>query len=64
MRVAMLEAEIHDYARALLDAHGSKAAAEAAQKARSFEEKGDAEEAATWRHIEAAIKQMLGPHQS
>lgn len=63
-RVTMEEAEIHDYARQLLAAHGDKAVAEAARKARSLEEKGDAEEAKTWRHIEAAIKLMLGPHQS
>jgi hypothetical protein len=60
----MQEAEIHDYARQLLDAHGDKALAEAAQKARSCEEKGKAEEAEAWRHVEAAIKLMLGPHQS
>ncbi len=60
----MQETEIHDCARRLLDAHGDKAIAEGAQKARASEEKGRDEEAATWRHIEAAIKMMLGPHQS
>jgi hypothetical protein len=60
----MLESEIHDYARQLFTARGDKAVADAAQKARAFEEKGNAEEAETWRHIEAAIKLMLGPHQS
>lgn len=60
----MQEAEIQDYARQLLDAHGDKALAEAAQKARSFEEKGNAEEAKTWHRIEAAIKLMRGPHES
>jgi hypothetical protein len=60
----MQEAEIHDYARQLFAAHGPKAAAEAAQKARLLEEKGDAKEAETWRHIEAAVKLMLGPNQS
>ena len=60
----MQEAEINDYARRLLNAHGPKAAAEAAQKARSCEESGKAEEAETWRHVEAAIREMLGPHQS
>lgn len=59
----MEEADIHDYARQLLAAHGDKAVAEAAQKARSLEEKGDAEEAKAWRHIEAALKSMLGPRQ-
>lgn len=59
----MEEAEIHDFARRLYNAHGPRAAAEAAQKARSCEESGKAEDAKAWRHVEAAIKQMLGPHQ-
>ena len=60
----MQETEIHEYARELLEAHGAKAVAEAAEKARSFEEKGNDEEAKTWRRIEAALKLMSGPHQS
>jgi hypothetical protein len=60
----MKELEIYDYARQLLDAHGAKAIAEAAQKACAFEEKGDNEQAETWRHIEAALKLMRGPHES
>jgi hypothetical protein len=64
MPATLQEAEIHDYARQLFDAHGAKAVAEAAQKAQSFEEKGALDESRTWRHIEAAIKLMLGPHQS
>ena len=40
---------------------GAKAAAEAAQKARSCEGNGKAEGAKTWRHVESAIKQMAGP---
>ncbi len=35
----MQEMEIQDYARQLFEAHGDKAIAEAAQKARSFVEK-------------------------
>ena len=64
MRFTMQEAEIQDYARQLLEARGDKALVAAAQKARSFEEKGHAEEAKTWRQIEAAIKLMRGPHAS
>jgi hypothetical protein len=60
----MGEIEIHDYARQLLDAHGEMAVVEAAQKARTFEEKGQTEEAETWRSIEAALKLMRGPHVS
>jgi hypothetical protein len=37
---------------------------EAAQRACSYEEKGQTEEAETWRHIEAALKLMRGPHVS
>jgi hypothetical protein len=60
----MQEIEIQDYARQLLEAHGDKAVAEAAQKASALEKQGDSEQAQTWRHIEAAIKQMRGPHAS
>jgi len=60
----MREIEIHDYARQLLEAHGFKAIAEAAQKARAFEEQGNNEQAQTWRHIEAALKLMQAPHES
>jgi hypothetical protein len=60
----MGEMEIYDYARQLLEAHGEMAVVEAAQKARSFEENGQTEEAETWRGIEAALKLMRGPHLS
>jgi len=56
--------EIEDYARQLFEAHGAKAVAEAAQKARALEEQGKNDEAKTWRQIEAALKEKLGPHQS
>jgi hypothetical protein len=61
---AMREIEIHDYARQLLEAHGPKAIADAAQNAIELEAKGDIELAKTWRHIEDAMKMMRGPHQS
>ena len=56
--------DIHRYARELKEAHGSKALAEAAQKAVDFEKQGDTEQARTWRRVEAALKEMQGPHQS
>ena len=64
MRSKMQEIETQDYARQLFEMHGDKAVAVAAKKARSFEEKGNSKEAETWRHIEAALKLMRGPHQS
>lgn len=59
----MREMEIQAYAKELYDAHGEKAVLEAAQKARMYEEQGNAEEAKTWRHVEAALKIMRGPKQ-
>jgi len=60
----MLAVEIQDHARKLMDAHGAKAIAEAAQKARAFEVQGDRQQAEDWRRIEAALKEMQGPHLS
>jgi hypothetical protein len=59
----MSEIDIQDYARQLLDAHGGKAVAEAAQKASASEKEGKTEDAENWRGIEAALKLMRGPHQ-
>jgi len=56
--------EIHDHARKLFEAHGPKALAEAAQKARSFEEQGNKELAEDWRRIEGALRLMRGPRMS
>lgn len=58
----MLATEIQEHARKLFEAHGDKAVAEAAQKAKSLEDSGAADEARIWRKIEAALKQMRGPH--
>ncbi|MGA7390332.1 MAG: hypothetical protein WA322_27320 [Pseudolabrys sp.] len=60
----MQEIDIQDYARQLLEAHGAQAIVEAAQKANAFERDGKKEDAETWRHIEAALKLMRGPHES
>jgi len=58
------EIDIQDYARQLLEAHGAQAVVEAAQKACAFEMEGKKKDAEIWRHIEAALKLMRGPHQS
>ena len=58
------EIDIQDYARQLLEAHGAQAIVEAAQKANAFKRDGKKEDAETWRHIEAALKLMRGPHES
>ncbi|HRY07898.1 MAG TPA: hypothetical protein P5114_12315 [Hyphomicrobiaceae bacterium] len=57
----MLATEIQEHARRLLEAHGDKAVAEAAQKAKSLEDSGATDEAQVWRKIESALKLMRGP---
>jgi hypothetical protein len=61
---AMYTNEIQEYARQLLEAHGAKAIAEAAQKAAACEKSGDRERAQTWRRVEAALTLMRGPRQT
>src|SRR5262249_45333456 len=61
---AMDATKIQDYARQLLEAHGAKAIAEAAQKAAACEKAGDKQRAETWRRVEAALLLMHGPRQS
>ena len=57
-------AHIQSYARQLYEAQGSKAIAEAAQKAASYERQGQSEVAQTWRRIEAALFRLRGPRES
>ena len=61
---AMHTTEIQNYARQLLEAHGARAIAEAAQKALASERSGDKEHAETWRRVEAALMLMRGPRQT
>jgi hypothetical protein len=56
--------DIQEHARKLRDARGDLALAQAAQKARDFEQQGDTKQAETWRKIEAALRNMQGPHLS
>jgi hypothetical protein len=60
----MEAAKIHEYARKLKETHGEKALVEAAQKRSGFEKDGDSAQAEIWRKIEAALKEMRGPHAS
>jgi hypothetical protein len=50
---------VTEYARALYEAHGDKAEAEAAKKAKQCEEG----EAADWKAIRAAIREIRGANQ-
>lgn len=60
----MQATEIQQHARKLYDVMGSKALAEAAHKAKSYESEGLKEEAETWRRIELVLRQMQGPRVS
>jgi len=60
----MLETEIHTYARQLMETHGPKAIAKAAQRASECEAEGKLDQAKDWRHVEDALKIMRGPAQS
>lgn len=56
--------KVNEYARALYEAHGDKAEAEAARKAKEHEEAGDASEAETWQAVRRAIRELRGAHES
>jgi len=60
----MKATEIQICATQLLERHGSKAIAQAAQKAVKFERSGDMQQAKTWRRIEAALMLVRGPRES
>jgi hypothetical protein len=60
----MQATEIQTHARKLYETLGPKALAEAAQKARTYESDGRKDDAETWRRIEAALRQLHGPHAS
>jgi hypothetical protein len=57
-------AKIEEYARALYNAHGDKAEAEAAQKVRACEKAGKTAEAEEWKAVRSAIHELRGPNQS
>jgi len=56
--------KIAEYARALFEAHGNKAEAEAAQKAKQCEEAGDSAGAETWHAVRRSINEMRGAPES
>jgi hypothetical protein len=56
--------KVTEYARALFEAHGEKAEAEAARKATDCAEAGDTQGAETWRAVQRAIGEIRGAHES
>lgn len=59
----MLGEKVAEYARALYEAHGDKAEAEAARKMTVAEEAGKAEEVDQWRKIREAVRALRGANQ-
>lgn len=59
----MLGQKVADYARALYEAHGDSAEAEAAQKMAAAEAVGNAEEADQWRAVREAVRALRGANQ-
>jgi hypothetical protein len=55
---------VHLAARQLFESSGPKAVALAAQEAARLESEGKAEQAESWRRIEAALVLMKGPRAS
>ena len=60
----MKPSDIASYARALYEAHGDAAEAEATQKASAAQAEGRPEEAEDWRRVRASIAQIRGAHVS
>jgi hypothetical protein len=60
----MTATDISAIARHLYETQGAKAIAEAAQRAASFREAGDGDQAKTWEQVEAILREMRGPRQS
>ena len=56
--------KITEHARALLEAHGGKAEAEAAQKAAALEQAGQHDEAEQWVKVRKAIHELRSGHVS
>jgi len=56
--------KIAEHARALLEAHGGKAEAEAAQKAAELEQTGQHDEAEQWNMVRKAIHELRSSHVS
>ena len=60
----MNTSDISSLARHLFETQGAKAIAQAAQKADSYADDGDEEQASLWRRVEAELREMRGPRQT
>lgn len=60
----MNTADVSAVAHHLFETQGAKAIAEAAQKAASFQDAGDEEQAKFWLRVESVLREIRGPRQS
>ena len=60
----MNASEISAIAHHLFETQGAKAIAEAARKAESFRQAGDAQQARVWERVEEALRELRGPRES
>ena len=60
----MKTTDISAMARHLFETEGARAIALAGQKSDAFAKAGDQEQAHIWQRVEAALREMRGPHQS
>jgi hypothetical protein len=60
----MNSADVTSVARHLHETLGARAIPEAAQKAVSYENAGDAEQARMWRRVQEILQEMRGPRES
>ncbi len=60
----MRMAEVHNYAKRMMEIHGDKAEVVVAKKIREYVNEGNEVEAKIWTRIRATIKEMRGPHAS
>jgi hypothetical protein len=56
--------DISAFAHHLFETQGAKAIAEAAQKADSFRQAGDQEQATIWERVEEVLREIRGPRHS
>ena len=56
--------DISAIAHHLFETQGAKAIAEAARKAESFRQAGDAQQARVWERVEEALRELRGPRDS
>jgi hypothetical protein len=56
--------DISTVARHLFQTEGAKSIAEAARRAASFDQAGDAQQAELWRRVEGVLREMRGPRQT